>query len=1055
MAGSDGSLIFDTDLDTEGFERGSSKLHSAINKLVSSVGKIGNIDPVSKNFRAKIEQTKTTIEDLRAKLVEMGEKTISNKGYEDINAAIVKAEGNLTRLVHRQKELLQNGASRDGAQWERLAAQIQNAEAKLKALNDQKQRMEADGSAFTHGFQTEEYAALRDQLNEAEAALLQYEAAQEQVGKSSWVAGAVGGLKSALQGLAGAAGSAAKNLLLLPLNAVSAGLKKAVGGMKAFVKQAGQAGGAAQGLLRGLTSLKTLLVSRVKRMFISYIFNEMKEAMTALAQFDKSFGNAMSNMKNAAKQLSANLAVSFGGLITAIEPILTRIINAISTAISYINALFALLGGKSTVTVAKKQMNDYSNAAGGAGKKVEELKRQVYSFDELNRRSKDSDSGGGGGGANAADLFEEVPIDSYLPDSVRDFFERIKAAFEAGDWEGIGSIIAEGLNTGMGVVDRWITGTLQPLAFTWSEHIARVLNGLVSGTDWDLMGKTVADGINTVFGTLNIFLTTFDFDALGRGFGAGINGIVNNVRWDTIGATLVNGWNSIVYLLGGTVAATDWAAIGQALSVGVQSIVNGIDLPAMGRTLSDGVRGVLTGIYTAIETFDWASAGKNLYQQFIQAIQSIDWSGISSALFRGVGAALGGLAAFVWGVIQEAWADVVKWWKDIAYEDGQFTMEGLLQGIWNGITGIGSWIKTNIFDPFIQGFKTAFGIHSPSTVMQEQGGYIVDGLLLGIKNAWTKITGFFSTSLSGLKSTLSTAWSNIQSAASTAWTNISSSVINKWNTMKSTLSTGISSLKSTISTGWNSISTAATQAWSSLSTSVTSKWNTLKSTLQNTNWATVGSNICTGIGNGINSGWSWLTSRVSSLASSLLSTAKRALGIHSPSRVFRDEIGENIGLGLAEGIEGTEKRVNRSVAALAKSTVAGFNTDGLSVNVAGSEMISGLDRVAGKLAAIADTFQAITSMLDSVGSLPVPEIAAGTTVPPKVRAGFYSGSSAAPADDGISAIVAGMAEYMADYLRQNDQILEVLQAIRRKPLEVNAVSVERALSTYHRNFGGI
>lgn len=991
--GSDGSLIFDTDLDTEGFERGSSKLHSAINKLVSSVGKIGNIDPVSKDFRAKIEQTKTTIEDLRAKLVEMGEKTISSKGYEETNAAIVKAEGNLTRLVHRQKELLQSGASRDGAQWERLAAQIQNAEAKLKALNDQKQRMEADGSAFTYGFQTEEYAALKEQLHGAEAALLQYEAAQEQVGKSSWVAGAVGGLKSALKSVGSAAVSTTKKLLLLPLNAVSAGFKKAASGIKEYIKNIGKSHSATSGLLKGLTSLKTMLFSRVKRMFISYIFNEMKEAMNALQQYDKSFGTAMNNMKNAAKGLSANLAVSFGGLISAIEPVLTKIINAISTAISYINALFALLGGKSTVTVAKKQMNDYANAAGGAGKKVEELKRQVYSFDELNRRSKDSDSGGGGGGGNAADLFEEVPIAALLPDSVREFFERIKEAFENNDWEGIGSIIAEGLNTGMGVVDRWITGTLQPMAVLWSERVAQVLNGLVKGIDWALMGKTLADGLNTVFKSIDTFLSTFDFAATGRAVANLVKGFFSNI---------------------------DWASIAHGLS--------------------SGVKGVFDGLTAFIQTIDWGAVPRNIVSTLKTMIQNTDWAGIARSFAGYLGSAIGAelaIGAGIWDLMKEA---------------GKAIVDGFENGIWEGIKGIGSWIKTNIFDPFIQGFKTAFGIHSPSTVMQEQGGYTVDGLLLGIKNAWTKITGFFSTALSTLRTTLSTAWSGIQSAASTAWTNISSAVTNKWNSLKSSLTTGISSLRTSLSTGWNNISTAATQAWSSLSTSVTSKWNTLKSTLQNTNWSTVGSNICTGIGNGINSGWSWLTSRVSSLASSLLSTAKRALGIHSPSRVFRDEIGENIGLGLAEGIEGTEKQVNRSVAALAKSTADGFGNQNLSFDVSGSEMISGLDRVADKLSAIADTFRAITSMLDNVGALNVPQIAAGTVVPPKVRAGSYSGVDP---DSGFASFAGDFDGFVSDFLRYNERIIELLEALNRKRLTVDALSVQRELTTYQRNFGGV
>lgn len=1053
--GSDGSLIFDTDLDTKGFERGSAKLTSAVNSFVKSVAKIGNLDIGSARFQTQVANAKESLAGLQQRLEEMGSKTITTENYEYVTQSISKAEQALIRLVKRQEFMSRLGVSENNSQWKRLELQIQDAEAALERLNAQKEQMEADGTAFIFGADTEQYNQLSAALEQARAQLEEYEAAQENLGRVSWVSSAVSGLTRVLGGLArvlgtvaSAAWTAAKNIAKLSFRAVSSGIRSAISALKSFSTESNRANTATKGLLKGLTSVKTMLISRVKRMFISYIFNEMKEAMNALEQYDKSFGTAMNNMKSAAKGLSANLAVSFGGLITAIEPVLTRIINAISTAISYLNALFAMLGGKSTVTVAKKQMNDYGKAAGGAGKKVEELRRQVYSFDELNRRSKDSDSGGGGGGANAADLFEEVPIDSYLPDSVKDFFERIKAAFEAGDWEEIGRIVAEGLNTGMKIVDDWITGTLQPLAFTWSERVARMLNGLVEGVDWGLMGKTVADGANTVFGTLNIFLSTFDFDALGRGFGEGINSIFSNVRWDVVGQYFANKWNALIGFIHGVVTTTDWVSVGSSISTAVTSWFTTIDWVKAGQSLSEGVKGVLTALSTFLEKTNWQEMGNRV----ASGIAAIDWGGVTSALFRGIGAALGGLAAFLWGLIQDAWNSTVNWWKNTAYEDGQFTMEGLLRGIGDKLKSIGSWIKTNIFDPFINGFKNAFGIHSPSTVMQEQGGFIIDGLLLGIKNAWTKITSFFSTSLSGLKSTLSTAWSNIQSAASTAWTNISSSVTNKWNTMKSTLSTGISSLKSTISTGWNSISTAATQAWSTISTSVTSKWNSLKSTLQNTNWSSVGSNICTGIGNGINSGWSWLTSRVSSLASSLLSSAKRALGIHSPSRVFRDEIGENIGLGLAEGIENSEKDVNRSVAALAKSTADGFGNQNLSFDVSGSEMISGLDRVADKLSAIADTFRAITSMLDNVGSLNVPQIAAGTVVPPKVRAGSYSGGDP---DSGFASFAGDFDGFVSDFLRYNERIIELLEALNRKRLTVDALSVQRELTTYQRNFGGV
>lgn len=75
-------------------------------------------------------------------------------------------------------------------------------------------------------------------------------------------------------------------------------------------------------------------------------------------------------------------------------------------------------------------------------------------------------------------------------------------------------------------------------------------------------------------------------------------------------------------------------------------------------------------------------------------------------------------------------------------EIGGFIVEGMLNGILDSLKSIGLWIKEHIFDPFINGFRNAFGIHSPSTVMAEMGGYIIEGLLNGLKNMWGSITSW-------------------------------------------------------------------------------------------------------------------------------------------------------------------------------------------------------------------------------------------------------------------------------------------------------------------------
>ena len=67
--------------------------------------------------------------------------------------------------------------------------------------------------------------------------------------------------------------------------------------------------------------------------------------------------------------------------------------------------------------------------------------------------------------------------------------------------------------------------------------------------------------------------------------------------------------------------------------------------------------------------------------------------------------------------------------------------------------------------------------------------------------------------------------------------------------------------------------------------------------------AEIGSNIVSGIWNGISSGWNWLTNKISNLANSLLDAAKDALGINSPSKEFADEVGCWIMPGVGKGLD--------------------------------------------------------------------------------------------------------------------------------------------------------
>lgn len=77
----------------------------------------------------------------------------------------------------------------------------------------------------------------------------------------------------------------------------------------------------------------------------------------------------------------------------------------------------------------------------------------------------------------------------------------------------------------------------------------------------------------------------------------------------------------------------------------------------------------------------------------------------------------------------------------------------------------------------------------------------------------------------------------------------------------------------------------------------------IKNAFTSVNWGSVGMNIISGIASGISSAVGSLISAATFVASSALDAIKSKLGIHSPSRVFRDQVGKMMALGMGIGFE--------------------------------------------------------------------------------------------------------------------------------------------------------
>lgn len=91
-----------------------------------------------------------------------------------------------------------------------------------------------------------------------------------------------------------------------------------------------------------------------------------------------------------------------------------------------------------------------------------------------------------------------------------------------------------------------------------------------------------------------------------------------------------------------------------------------------------------------------------------------------------------------------------------------------------------------------------------------------------------------------------------------------------------------------------------------------------------TDWLDVGRQIIEGIGNGIVNFASGLWQKAKDAAKGALDGIKNFLGIHSPSRVFRDQVGKMIGMGLAEGIDKSAVEAVKSAENMAEDVLGGM-----------------------------------------------------------------------------------------------------------------------------------
>lgn len=460
MAQADGSIIIDTEINSDGMSAGGREIESSLRKMANELNGVSaktkasiekQIDSFSKLSREYARQSEK-VEELKRKVAEYGNQKIPTEEYREIQAQIDQATAKMNRLTEAQERFLANGGKKNSNTYKRQQYDIDELANTIKYAEGELKDLEASGTAFRTGTGTKEAKSDMEKLAVAEDKLANINDRLNTSYKS--IKGTVDEYK-------------AKTLKASDANdKMSSSGKRASKSIKGVSKSAGGAR-ISLGRMLGMS----LLMSVAFRAF-SAVMSGIKGGFDNLSQYSSDTNNSLSMLWGSLVRLQNSLATAFAPILSVVAPILSKFIDMISTAASYVSMFFAFLSGKKTYTKAIAVQKDYAKSldktASSAKKDADSTKDvadatedatdatedYLSPLDDLNRYTEQQDKNNSGsknpssstpntgGGSGTSPMFEEVAIsDIPILEKLKDILSQIFKPFkEAWDKEGQNTI---------------------------------------------------------------------------------------------------------------------------------------------------------------------------------------------------------------------------------------------------------------------------------------------------------------------------------------------------------------------------------------------------------------------------------------------------------------------------------------------------------------------------------------------------------------------------------------------------------------------------------------
>lgn len=880
-------------------------------------GTLTNVEEELTKSMERAETLKKELEELRKE----GKDWQPTEAARKLSEQMEKASEKLGKYRTDMTDLRADGVDRGTNAWIKNQKEIAKTRGEMEKYKTMSRNMESSGEDVKKGTGGA-VASVKAVINEMKKSLSQTKVgsfvSKGWGGATKLFKGVTSGAKLATTAIKKCSGAAA-SLIHRFSNGISAAWRFAKG-LLSLGRGARNTAGGFQGGLKGL--LMYGLGIRSLFALVNRLRSVLTEGMNNLAQYSDSTNGSLSMLMSSLTQLKNALATAFVPILNAAAPMLNLLIQKVIAAVTTLGQLFASLTGQSGFVAAKRVNQDYakslnSNAdsAKKANKENKKLQNTLFGFDQINKLNDNSDSDdtadiSTGGGLTPADMFESVPLDS----KVSDFAKKLKDAWKNADFTEVGQIVGIKLNDALNQIS-W--GPIQKTAQKVGKSIGTFISGFVEVPDLGTnIGKAIAEAVNTGVGVINAFLDNTRWDSVGKFIGDGLNGAVNTVDWSGIGHMFAQKWNAIFTTIGEVARTFKWSNFGRNLASGLNKAITDFDWAGNGARISDLALGLLNTLTTFLEQTDWVKLGASI-KSFIAAI---DWKSIGTELSRAIGDIFGALGAIVGGLVGDAFKNAQKYFAQKTKECGGNAFLGFLKGIRDAIIGIGAWIKKNIFDLFMKGFKSVFEIHSPSKVMAEMGKYLIEGMLNGITDKISDIKQKFSE----IKDAISKKWEEVKTDTSKKWKQINDDTSKKIANLRDDAKTKFEEIRSKISDKWSSVRQNTEISWNNTKTSLAQKWSGIRSDASS-KFENIRSTVAqkwTNLHGNTTSTWSQIGSSLKNTWSDLKGNASRAFGTISDNilNCFR-----NLKNSLKSTMSGVANAIISPIGSAVNGVISGVN----------------------------------------------------------------------------------------------------------------------------------